>query len=384
MAVSTFEFATAGRIVFGRGALAQAAPAVKSLGSRALIVTGRNAGRAQQLVDDIRAAGLVALVTGVQGEPTLDWVRATASMARDTGCNVVAALGGGSAIDAGKAVAALVTNAGDPLDYLEVIGAGKPLSETPLPFVAIPTTAGTGSEVTRNAVLGATEQRVKVSLRSAAMLPRVAIVDPLLSVSTPPAVTASTGLDALTQLIEPFLSPKANPLTDALCRDGIPRIARSLRTAWKNGEDLDAREDMAYAALLGGIALANAGLGAVHGFAAPIGGMFSAAPHGAVCAVLLPHVLESNFRMMRSPEPLRRLDEVARLLTGSDSAKAPDAVTWVQLLVRDLQIPSLRSYGIEEPDFDAIATKAAQANSMKSNPVALPHHELVGILRSAW
>ena len=228
-------------------------------------------------------------------------------------------LGGGSAIDAAKAIAALAANGGDPLDYLEVVGRGRSLTQPSLPCIAIPTTAGTGAEVTRNAVLASPEHGIKASLRSATMLPRLALVDPELTYSLPAAVTASTGLDALTQLIEPFTSSKANPLTDALCREGMMRAARSLRTAYEDGRDAAAREDMALASLFGGLALANAGLGVVHGFAGPVGGTFHA-PHGAVCAAFLPHVMAVNARALRTRQPgsaaLARYDEIARILTG--------------------------------------------------------------------
>ena len=230
-------------------------------------------------------------------------------------CDLIIGLGGGSAIDTGKAIAALLTNAGDPLDYLEVIGRGQALTDAPAPFIAIPTTAGTGAEVTRNAVLASPEHRVKVSLRSPLMLPRVALVDPELTYGLPPAITASTGLDALTQLIEPFVSIRANPLTDAICRDGMRRAARSLRRAYEEGTMLPPARTWP-ASLFGGLALANAGLGAVHGFAGPLGGLFPA-PHGVICARLLPLIVEANVRALQERKPntsvLQRYAEVARL-----------------------------------------------------------------------
>lgn len=307
-------------------------------------------------------------------------------MARESGAAFVIGFGGGAALDAGKAIAALATNPGDPLDYLEVIGRGLPLTHAPLPYIAIPTTAGTGAEVTRNAVLASSEHRVKVSLRSPLMLPRVALIDPELMVSLPPAITASTGMDALTQVIEPFVSNAANPITDAFCRDGIARAARSLRRAYDNGTDIKAREDMALAALCGGLALANAKLGAVHGFAAPIGGMFDA-PHGAVCAALLAPVMRANIAALRARMPgnavLERFTEVARLLTGHPEASAEDGTAWIDALTRGLAIPGLGTYGIGEADLEEIAGKASQASSMKGNPVALTTGELVSILTAA-
>jgi alcohol dehydrogenase class IV len=273
----------------------------------------------------------------------------------------------------------LLTHPADIFDYLEVIGKAQPLKNPPLSCIAIPTTAGTGAEVTRNAVLLSPEHRVKVSLRHAMMLPRVAIVDPQLTDSLPQAVTASTGLDALTQLIEPYVSARANPMTDAVCVEGMKR-ARSLRRAHTN--DPAARDDMCVASLFGGMALANAGLGAVHGFAAPIGGMFDA-PHGAVCAALLPHAMEMNLRALRErgPETIaRRFQDVARILTDNPQAGAEDGIAWAAEVCRDLKIPGLRSYGIAEAHAEELCDKAAASSSMKANPVVLTKTELRELL----
>jgi alcohol dehydrogenase class IV len=382
-----FEFATAARIIVGAGALREAGTLAKELGHRALIITGLNSSRSERLQSLLQSAGVTCAVQTVPGEPTLDVIRQAVTAARAEQVDLVIGFGGGGALDAGKAIAALLTNNGDPLDYVEVIGRGRALERAPLPFFAIPTTAGTGAEVTRNAVLGSPEHRVKVSLRSALMLPRVAVVDPELALTLPPAITASTGLDALTQLIEPYVCSRANPMTDALCVEGIRRAARALRRAVENGDDLAAREDMAMAALFSGMALANAGLGAVHGFAAPIGGMFPA-PHGAVCAALLPHVMAANVRALRERAPthpsLARYNEVARLLTGSPTAGVDDGLHWVSCLVRDLAIPPLRAHGVTRADVSAIIEKAAQANSMKANPITLTPSELSVILDCAW
>jgi alcohol dehydrogenase class IV len=314
-----FEFATANRILFGSGVVRDVAPLAAALGRQPLVVTGRNASRAEPLLIQLRDHGLDPTVLGVAGEPTVDDVLAGVAPASASACDLVIGFGGGSVLDAAKAIAALLANGGDPLDYLEVVGHGRPLTKPSLPCIAIPTTAGTGAEVTRNAVLGSPEHRVKASLRSPLMLPTVAVVDPELTHTTPPDVTAATGLDALTQCIEPFVSPRANPLTDALCREGMQRAARSLHRAYLDGQDAAAREDMALASLFGGLALANAGLGAVHGFAGPIGGMFPA-PHGALCARLLPPVMRANLQAMQQRTPdspaLARYTEVARLLTG--------------------------------------------------------------------
>ena len=272
-----------------------------------------------------------------------------------------------------------------PLDYLEVIGKGQPLTVAPLPFIAVPTTAGTGSEVTRNAVLGSPEHGVKASLRSAAMLAKAAIVDPELTHDLPPHVTASSGLDALTQLIEPYVSPRANPITDALCRDGIPRAAVHLPRAYADGGDAEARENMSTVSLYGGLALANAGLGVVHGFASPIGGMFDA-PHGAVCAAVMPFGMEANIAALRARAPehpaLARYGEIARWLTGHLGAPE-DGVAWVRELCRRLDVPPLGTYGITARNIPELVEKAARASSMKANPIVLTTAELTRVLEQA-
>ncbi len=381
-----FEFATASRIIFGPGTLKEVGPTARDLGRRALLVTGRAPERAEPVLAALRANTVEGVLFSATGEPTTDTVRRGTARGRDGGCDLVIGFGGGSAIDAAKAIATLLANGGDPLDYMEGIGGGKPLTVPALPIIAIPTTAGTGAEVTRNAVVASPEHRVKASLRSPFMLPRVALVDPELTHSLPPAVTAGTGLDALTQLIEPFVSHRANPVTDAFCREGLVRAARALRRACENGADSQAREDMALASLFGGLALANAGLGAVHGFAAPICGMFPA-PHGATCAALLPHVMAANVRALRARQAdgpaLARYAELAGILTGHRDAGADAAIEWVTALCRDLSVPGLRAYGISRADFPALVEKAAVASSMKANPIALTAEELSEILEGA-
>ena len=381
-----FEFATATRIIFGAGALRDAGALAAAMGSRALVVGGGTADRLAPLLGLLDAQRVPAITFSVPGEPTTDIVLDAVRRARENDCNIVIGMGGGSALDAGKAIAALLTNGGDLLDYLEVVGRNRPLTKPSAPYLAIPTTAGTGSEVTRNAVLAVPAQRFKVSLRSPFMLPRVALIDPELTYSMPPSVTASTGLDALTQCLEPYVSTQANPLTDAVCREGMQRAARSLRRAFHDGGDAAARTDMAIASLCGGLALANAKLGAVHGFAAPLGGMFPA-PHGTVCARLLPLVMESNVRALQeraSDSPvLARYGEIARILTGDVNARAADGVAWVRELCADLAIPPLSRFGVTEADIPKIAAEARQASSMQGNPIVLTDEELSQILRRA-
>lgn len=381
-----FEFTSPQRVIFGPGTLRQAGTLATALGRRALVVTGRDSSRAAALLEMLQEHGLETEVFRISGEPTTGMVRDGVQAALEFKADLVVGFGGGSPLDSAKAIAAVAANGGDPLDYMEVVGRGQPLTQPSLPLLAIPTTAGTGSEVTRNAVLASPEHGVKASLRSITMVPRVALVDPELTHDLPPAVTASTGLDALTQLIEPFTCNRTNPLVDALCREGIGRVARALRRAYANGRDAAAREDMALASLFGGFALANAGLGAVHGFSGVIGGMFRA-PHGAVCAALLPHVMAVNRRALqeRAPEsPLAaRYDEVARLVTGNPEAQASEGVAWVAKLAADLNVPPLAACGVKENDIPLIVERAAVASGTKANPIVLTTGELAEILRRA-
>ena len=376
-----FEFATATRIVFGEGTAATLPELVRSFGARPLVVTGASPERVAPLI-----SALSAQTFAVPGEPTVDLVREGARLARSAGCDVVVSIGGGSAIDAGKAIAIIATNGGEPLEFLEVVGKGRTLTNHPLPYIAVPTTAGTGSEVTRNAVLASSEHGLKASLRSPLMQARVALVDPELTYALPPAITAYTGLDALTQLIEPYVSARANPLVDAICAEGLPRIARALRRAYHDGADRDARHDMSLASLFGGLALSNAGLGVVHGFAAPLGGSFHA-PHGALCAALLPYGMAANVAALRARAPqypaLERYTAIARLLTGRSDATADDGIEWVRALCVEINIPPLSKWGITEADLPGIAEKATHASSMKANPLPLTSEELLAVLTAA-
>lgn len=381
-----FEFATATRIIFGSGTFRELGILARQTGNRALIASGLPPDFTKPLLEMLQEEGIDCLSLPVTDEPTTDLVEEGTRLARERERDLVIGFGGGSAVDAGKAIAALLTNDGEPLDYLEVIGRGKPLREPPAPYIAIPTSAGTGAEVTSNAVLASPEHQVKVSLRSPLMLPRLALVDPELTFSLPQAITASTGLDALTQVLEPYVSSRANPLTDSLCREGMARAARSLRRAYEDGNDAAAREDMSIASLFGGLALANAGLGAAHGFAGPVGGMFHA-PHGAVCAALLPHVMETNVRALQQREPdnpaLQRYNEIARILTGRASATATDGVEWVQELCQTLNVPPFSTYGMTPDDIPLLVEKSAVASSMKANPIQLTMGELSHILSEA-
>ena len=377
-----FEFATASRIMAGAGRVAELPGVLAGLGSRVLVCTGANPARHAGLLAGL---GLPAAVLEVAAEPTVELARAGVAAAREHGADVVAAIGGGSVIDAGKAVAMLLGNGGDPLDYLEVIGSGRAITRPAVPCVAVPTTAGTGAEVTANAVLASAEHRLKASLRSPLMIPRVALVDPQLTVSCPPPVTAASGLDALTQCLEPLVSPQASPLTDGLAREGLRRAAAGLRTAYADGEDLAARADMATCALLGGMALANAKLGAVHGLAGVIGGIADV-PHGIACATLLAPVIDANVHVLRSGPghpAMDRYAQVARLLTGEPAASVQDGLAWIRQTLTMLAVPGLAAFGVRPQHADEIAAKALASSSMQGNPVALSHGDLKAILLRA-
>lgn len=394
-----FEFSTATRIIFGPGTIQEVAPLASQMGKRALVVTGRTVERVRSHLEELKKQAIEYVTFNVPGEPTTTMVKAGVELARRAKSDLVISIGGGSVLDTGKVIAAMLINSGRLEDYLEVVGAGKALSQSCVPHIAIPTTAGTGAEVTCNSVLGVPEHGVKVSMRSPLMLPRLAIVDPVLTHSMPPSVTASTGLDALTQLVEAYVSNKANPLTDGICREGLKRAGRSLRQAYEDGSNRSAREDMAMASLFSGLALANAKLGAVHAFASPLGGMTSA-PHGVICGRLLPYVMEANVQALQrcgagpptagriqcrpsACPALARYDEVAQILTGKTAARAAEGVAWVQSLCAEFEIPSLVEFGLKEKDFPTVAAKAQRSSSMKGNPIELTDDELVGILKKS-
>jgi alcohol dehydrogenase class IV len=388
-----FEFAAPGRVIFGRGRVAVAAEIARDLarlsgGARAgvLVVTGADPSRAAGLVASLERAGLAVERYSVAREPRFEDAREATARARAAGCSAVVGFGGGAALDLAKAAAALLANPGDPMDYAEVIGGGRALSEPSLPCVAIPTTAGTGSEATRNAVLTSVERRVKVSLRSPTMLPTVAVVDPELTFCLPPEATARTGMDALAQLLEPFVCSAPNPFVDALCREALPLAGRALPAAYADGSDAEAREGMAYASLSGGLALANARLGAVHGIAGPLGGAFPV-PHGAACAALLAPVAAANVRALRERDPgapaLARYAEAAAMLGGGEDAAPEDASRLLAGLAARLGVAPLASFGVRRGDLPELARKAMLAGSMRGNPVALTHDEIAAILEAA-
>lgn len=382
--MEAFDFIAAGNVLFGPGRIRELPASLAADGiTRCLVVTGRSPQRLENVLALLRSSNLHFGVFPIPNEPTLDLVRQGVKRAKEEQYDGVLAIGGGSALDAGKAIASLMRNEGDVLDFLEVIGHGKEISQPGAPVIAVPTTAGTGAEVTRNAVLFDPDHRMKVSLRSKWMVPSVALVDPELTLSVPRAQTVASGMDALTQLIEPYVCNRANPITDGLCLQGLALVSRSLQRACANGNDLEARIDMALASLLSGLALANAGLGVVHGFASPLGGMFDA-PHGAICATLLPHGMRANILHLRhdehqSPaarETLNRYRTVAGRLTSRTDAEPEDGVRAVAALSALLKVPSLAGFGMKPEHAEEVAEKALKASSMKRNPVTLSKEEL--------
>jgi alcohol dehydrogenase class IV len=380
--VLQFQLTVPTDIRFGAGRVSEVPEALAGLGaSRVLVVTGRTTSRADAIRAALTEADISSVVFAVAAEPSIGRVRAAVALLAEASCDAVLGFGGGSALDVAKAAAVLGISGNDPLDHLEVIGAGRPIDAPGLPCVAVPTTAGTGSEVTRNSVLSGSG--VKASLRSPLLLPKVAVVDPDLLVGVPQPTIATSGMDALSQLIEPLLSRRANPFTDALARDGIRRSVRSLRQAYEEGmEDAAVREDLALASLFSGMCLANAGLGAVHGLAAAAGARFSA-PHGAVCAAVLAAAVEVNLRALRERAPehpaLPRLTEMATLLTGRPEATPEDAIAWLDQLTAALSIPGLASYGLDQAEIgeiDAVVAAAQRASSMRGNPIELSDEEV--------
>jgi len=381
-----FDFSTANRIVFGEGTLNEIGTIARQFGTKAFVVAGGDPKSIDSLRNKLSTAGIEITFLKTAGEPTTKLVEDAICLAKENGCQLVIGFGGGSAIDLAKAISVMLTNPGELFDYLEVVGKNQTITIPAAPMIAVPTTSGTGSEVTRNAVLAVPDRKVKVSMRSAFMLPRVALIDPELTYALPPRVTANTGMDALTQVLEPYVSQKANPMADIFCCEGLKRAARSLEKAYHNGSDQLARVDMSWTSLLGGLSLANAGLGAVHGLAGPIGGMFHAS-HGAICASLLAPVTAMNVKALEERMPdapaLERYCEIAKILTGNDQASVRDGIDWLQSLKIALEIPGLSAYEITKVDFAEIIDKSLVASSMQGNPVQLQRAELETILNDA-
>lgn len=381
MAENRFYLPT--EIVTGVGCFEGLGKAVRRLGRRALVVG--SPGR-QALLE--RAAALLAsagvearLFAQVRGEPTLQVVEEAREQARALQAEVVVGIGGGSAIDVAKAAAGLYREPGAVAEY----HTGRPLAAgRGLPLVAVPTTAGTGAEVTKNAVLIDPERGVKESIRDDAWFPALAMLDPALTLSLPPEATASTGADALCQAIEAFVSIGAGPVTDPLAGEAIRRIGRSLERAVAHGDDLEARSDMLYGSLLAGMAMTNARLGAVHGLAHPLGARYGIA-HGTLCGLLLPYVMRYNAEYAAG-----KYAQVAALLGGATAGLPPAeaaqrAVERVRELLAQVGIPAhLAPLGVREADLSAIVAEALPQNSLKHNPRPMAAEDVRAVLVMAW
>jgi alcohol dehydrogenase class IV len=368
------------QILFGWGEAARAPGLIAKLGARGVLVHGAGADRAAWLLRALADTGCAVKGLTCATEPTLPMLDAALLQSRDHKPDWIVGLGGGAVLDMAKALAALIPAPGGVMDHLEVVGRALPLKAQPLPFVAIPTTAGTGAEATKNAVIGLPEHHRKVSLRDDRMLARLAIVDPALTVGCPWPVTLASGLDAVVQVIEPYVSVKATPYTDALARPAITKGLRALMRL-RAGEDADARTDLAWVSLCGGLALANAGLGAVHGLAGPIGGI-SPAAHGAVCGALIGPVLAMN-HARATGDARDRLDEVCALIAEVFGGAAADAPHSLARWAGSAGLQGLVAQGLEPADHLAVAQAAQGASSMKGNPVALSTQDLLTILAAA-
>lgn len=385
MELDAFSFTTAGSIHFGWGSRKTLVRHVLSYGRHALLLHSKSVGGINEIVTEIEDNSIILDKETLTGEPTNKEIGELAEKYRQAKFDVIIAIGGGSVLDSGKALSALLTNPGELMDYLEVVGKGQPLQNKPCPLIALPTTSGTGTEVTKNAVIKVVDKKVKVSMRNPAMIPAVAIIDPELTVSVPAAVTASTGMDAFIQVLEPYCSKSANRMVDLFCREGIPLAARNLPVAYHHPQNEEARTMMAWVSLLGGLSLANAGLGAVHGFAGPIGGMFGIS-HGVICACLLPRVFRKNLIKLQDQDDhalLERFSQIAAWVMNEDHPDVNQAIEWFIGLNEELGIPKLKQLGIEEKDHDTIISKAFVSSSMKGNPVSLDANDLREILKNS-
>jgi|WetSurSiteA1Bulk_404760.scaffolds.fasta_scaffold00062_14 alcohol dehydrogenase class IV len=381
-----FEFLSITRIIFGSGKLNSIAEIAKEFGNKAFILYGCPKTISDRLNNLLNIHGYSCLSIKIAQEPTIDLIRYLVEAAKQFSPDLVIGIGGGSALDSAKAAAIFLSNPGEITDYLEIIGKGKPILSPSVPIITIPTTSGTGAEVTKNAVIASPHHSLKISLRSPNLFPKVALIDPELTIILPPEITAFTGMDALTQLIEPFTCNLPNPITDALCYEGIQRIRQSIYQAFDNGKDIQARENMSLASLFSGLALANAKLGAVHGLAGPIGGEISA-PHGAICACLLPLVMEENLKALQARTPdhptLDRFGTIGKILCNHSSATAQDGLDWIRKFNLQAKIPQLSAFGLTEEMSNIIIEKAIHSSSMKGNPITLTDIELRNILQKS-
>ncbi|WP_045388458.1 iron-containing alcohol dehydrogenase [Vibrio rotiferianus] len=377
-----FQFMTATRIIFGEGALQSSLSVINQFGYSVLLVTGKDTQRATPIVNYLKAQNMRYQHVAINGEPNITMVEETAVLGRKFQPDMVIAIGGGSVIDMGKALAAIIPNQGDVYDYVEVVGRNVPLKTKPIHFIAIPTTASTGSEVTRNAVLKSGQDQVKVSLRSPEMLADVAIVDPTLTYGTDQYTSGRGAMDAFTHLMEAYVCGDPNPLTDMVCEEGLRCLSRSVIAGCKQ-DCHKARADLSFAALLGGMAITNAKLGAAHGLASALGGKLDA-PHSVITARLAPHVMNENINAARKAgrsDVISRYKRLAQLVTDRTNANEHDGVLWVRMVLDKLELPQLGKFGVCQTSFEQVADDALKSVAIKGNPLPLTQDRLVHILR---
>ncbi|AOS83559.1 alcohol dehydrogenase [Chlorobaculum limnaeum] len=379
------------RIHFGAGTLSKLPSLAAAYGRRMLLVTGRQTLRrspvAASIPDELRRAGIECQCLEVEREPSPELIDEAAALGRQKPFEVVVAIGGGSAVDAGKAISAMLLQRESVERFIEGQPGFMPHDGRKVPFIAVPTTSGTGTEATSNAVISRVGPGgYKRSLRHPDFVPNEAIIDPELMTSAPPELTASSGMDAFTQLLEAYLSPFASPYTDAVSCSGLVHFSRSFELACGAGAlDVAVRADMAYAALMSGIALSNAGLGIVHGFASSVGGLFDI-PHGTLCATLLAESTRENIRQLRASEggevALQKFANASRILTGSTTGNVMDDCNRLVDLLEEWQaryaFPRLGKFGLREADFATIIP----ATRSKTNAATLDEAAMRRILKA--
>lgn len=369
-------------VEFQRGICQDLAPILASCQlKRVVIVHGTLRTRVQSVIEQIRQTIDVVAQIEVHDEPSLPALERHLQGFQGLVVDGLIAIGGGSVLDMTKALAGLIPAKHPVMTYLEVVGDGRALEQQPLPWIAIPTTAGTGSEMTKNAVIDIPDAQRKVSLRDSKLLPAIALVDPAFTDDTPKAVTLACGLDAVTQCIEPYLSNKRSFLTDSLVEPVIPRALQALHRLMSQ-ETSEDRDTLAYTSMIGGVALANSGLGVVHGFAGPLGSVTGAA-HGAICGALLPYGLKVNRHFADDPIVIQRLDQIANWIIPIFGGMKADAFDTLAAWIADQGITGLASLGLKEVDIRAVATASQASSSMKANPEALPLEALVSVLEEA-
>jgi alcohol dehydrogenase class IV len=389
--INAFSFSSIPALHFGARKISVLPSVIKTFGMRILLVTGERSFTSSQhghdLLQQLHASAIHVDLYTIPKEPTAEIIDDAVKLFHGSSHDVVVAIGGGSVLDAGKAIAAMLLLNESVKEYLEGVGSKPSHPGIKLPFIAVPTTSGTGSEATKNAVISSVgENGYKKSLRHNNFVPDVAIVDPLLTLSCPQSVTSASGMDAFTQLLESYLSTGCNVISDALALEGLKRVSRSLLNAYSNGSDLEARTDMAMASYLSGITLANAGLGLVHGFASSIGGLFEI-PHGVICSTLMASVNKLTVEKLRSVrrdhEALHKYAVAGKIFSSVENKSSEYYTDYLLDLIEkwssELQIPKLSAYNVMDTSFK----KIADTTENKNNPIAFNREEMIAVLEGA-